>query len=144
MRLKEMMTSRIELIAQQASVADAARKMKSLNVGALPVFSNNELVGMITDRDITIRAVAGGLNPEEVAVQEVMSPQVESILDSEDVAAAAQKMKQNRIRRLIVQDKDGKVAGIVSLGDLAVRGDAPDATEEALERISEPAEPIHS
>ena len=139
MRLKDVMTRDVELIRPDATVEEAAEKMEALNVGPLPVCDGRRLVGMITDRDITVRAVAAGVGPE-TKVRDVMSPDVVYAFEDQDVREAERIMQDQQIRRLPILDRDKRLVGIVSLGDLAVDADSR-SVGETLERISEPAQP---
>ena len=114
--------------------------MEELNVGALPVISGDEAVGIITDRDIVIRSVAQGLDPEEEKVLVAVSEGLVSCKEDDDIEAVADLMEDRQIRRVVVKSNGGKVTGIVSLGDLAVN--IPKGTAgEILKEVSQPAEP---
>jgi CBS domain-containing protein len=140
MQVKEVMTRGVECIRPTASLEEAARKMRDLDVGALPVCGDNDrLVGMITDRDITVRAVADGQEPKTARVQNIMTPEITYCFDDNDVSEAAQTMKEHQVRRLVVLDHEKRLVGIVSLGDLAVQTRDDGLSGETLERISEPA-----
>lgn len=141
MQLKEIMTPSPAAIASDNSVCDAAKKMQSLNVGFLPVSENNEPIGVITDRDITIRCVAENLDLAHTAVREVMSPTAQCLSEHDSLEEAARLMKEKQIRRVLVADDNGHVCGVVSLGDLAVHTRDPELSGQALEEISEPAHP---
>jgi CBS domain-containing protein len=93
---------------------------------------------MLTDRDITVRAVASGKDPQSTRVVEVMTPEAVSCLESDDVRRAAEIMQSAQLRRLLVVSRDGRLAGIVSLGDLALQTGDEELTGETLERVSEP------
>src|SRR5829696_6661330 len=120
MRVREVMTRGVECTSPDATLQEAAAKMKSLDVGPLPVCDNDRLVGMITDRDITVRATAEGEAPTAVRVRDVMTPDVIYCFDDQDASEAARLMEQNQVRRLVVLNRDKRMVGIVSLGDLAV------------------------
>ena len=113
--------------------------MKSLDVGVVPVCENDRLVGMITDRDIVVRAEAEGLSPA-ANVDQAMTPDVTFCFEDDDLDSAVKLMEEKRIRRLPVLNAQHRLVGIVSLGDLAVSGDQRTAGE-VLERVSEPAKP---
>jgi CBS domain-containing protein len=113
--------------------------MKSLDVGMLPICEKDRLVGTVTDRDITIRAVASGANPNTATVREAMTPDIVYCFDDEDVEDAAELMEQKQVRRLPVLSRDKRLVGILSLGDLAVRSQRDKLAGEVLERVSEPA-----
>lgn len=113
--------------------------MDELNVGALPVCDGAELVGIVTDRDITVRATAAGLDPSVTEVELVMSDRVRCCKPTHAPAEVLRQMSTVQIRRLPVVDDDERLVGIVSLGDLAAR--RPAGVEDALRRISTPSEP---
>jgi len=121
MQVREVMTPNVEFVQSDDSLSQAARKMENLDVGALPVATGGELVGILTDRDIVIRAVAKGLDPEKHKVMEAVSEGVVTCEEGEDVKTVADMMEEKQIRRVVVRDRNAKVAGIVSLGDLALR-----------------------
>jgi CBS domain-containing protein len=134
------MSRNVECIGPEQTIREAARKMKDLDVGPLPVCGEGDrLVGMITDRDITVRATAEGRDPSTTSVREVMSEGVHYCFEDDDVEAAARRMQDEQIRRLVVLDEDKRLVGIVALGDLATEGDDTRRTGEVLERVSEPA-----
>ncbi len=143
MQVKDVMTQGVECVLPDQSIAEAAQRMRRLNVGALPVCGNNDrLVGMITDRDITVRATAECCEPEETFVSDVMTEGIEFCFDDQDVAEAADLMEQKQIRRLAILDHNKRLVGILSLGDLAVKTANDRLSGEALERVSQPARPI--
>src|SRR5918996_2240072 len=140
MRGNEVMTKGAECTRPDATLQEAAGRMKSLNVGVLPVCGDNDrLVGMLTDRDVTVRSTAAGADPEAARVRDVMTPDVIYCFDDQDVAEAARLMKESQIRRLVVLDRDKRLVGIVSLGDLAVDTGDERLAGKTLEQISEPA-----
>jgi len=102
------------------------------------VCENDRLVGMVTDRDITVRAVAEGCDPRTATVKEVMTPDVFYCFEDQDVQQAANLMKQNQVRRLVVLNRDKRLVGIVSLGDLAVETGDEHLTGRTLEEVSLP------
>ena len=139
MLLRDMMTAKIEDIPADATLMQAAKKMKLLDIGAIPVRENDRLVGMITDRDIAVRAVAEGRNPKEMPVREAMSPDICFCYEDESVESAAKLMEAKQIRRLPVFDRSERAIGMVSLGDLAVRNHDDRLSGEVLERVSRPS-----
>jgi CBS domain-containing protein len=141
MKLKDVMTHDVEVLNPHDSVMKAARKMKTLDVGSLPICDNNKILGMLTDRDITVRVVAEGRDPAQTHAHDVMSPEVVWCYDDQDVKEAAQLMADHQIRRLPVVNRDKQLVGIVSLGDLAVHAKNDRMTGDTLEEVSEPAEP---
>jgi CBS domain-containing protein len=136
MKVREMMTDKVELVTPDETIQDAAKKMAELDVGALPVGENDRLVGMITDRDITVRAVAKGLDPE-TAIRTVMSNNVKYCFEHDDVDDIVQNMADIQIRRLPVVNRSKRLVGIVSLGDVATNSSL--AAGQALSGISLPS-----
>jgi CBS domain-containing protein len=140
MKVSEVMTRNVECIRPEDSILQAARKMRKLDVGPLPVCGDDDkLVGILTDRDIVVRAVADARDLDETKVRDVMTPEIHFCLDTHDVHRAAQLMHDKQVRRLVVLDSDHRLVGIVSLGDLAVETRDDIMTGEALEGISQPA-----
>src|SRR2546428_8730951 len=109
MQVKEIMTAGPQVIGPEIALAEAARKMKELDVGSLPVCENNRLVGMLTDRDIAVRSTARGKGPTKERVRDVMTPEVISCFEDEDVAKAGQLMKNKQVRRLLVLNRDHRL-----------------------------------
>jgi len=118
--LKEIMTSPVATVAPDTSLTDVARKMLALDIGLLPVSNGREIVGIISDRDITIRAVAKGMDPGRTAVQEVMTKEVITCPVESDVKSACSLMEEKQVRRLLLMDGDDSPVGIISLGDIAL------------------------
>jgi CBS domain-containing protein len=142
MKIAQAMTRGVECVRPSDSIAHAARRMADLNVGSLPVCGNSDkLVGMITDRDITIRATASSCDPDTTRVDDIMSPEIFCCFEDQDVADAAQIMEEKQVRRLAVLNNDNRLVGILSLGDVAVKAHNDHLSGEALERVSEPAMP---
>ena len=141
MQVKEIMTCNAETIDADANLIEAARKMKSLEVGALPVSEAEELIGIITDRDITVRATAEDKDPSSTHVNEIMTPEVLYCLEDDDIHEAAKMMEDKSIHRLLVLNSDYEPAGFISLADFAVKSHDEHLTWEVLEKISEPACP---
>jgi CBS domain-containing protein len=138
MRLDECMTRGVECTRSDATLQQAANRMKELDVGTLPVCGDNDrLVGMVTDRDITVRAVANGRDPKTTLVSDAMSPGVVSCYEDQDIDEAARLMEDRQIRRVVVLDHDQRITGILSLGDLAVSGSSERSLAgEILEAVS--------
>jgi CBS domain-containing protein len=144
MKVKEVMSRGVECTRPEATLQGAAMKMRDLNIGTLPVCGEqNKLVGILTDRDITIRSVALGQNPANSRVREAMTPKVIYCYEDDDAEDAARVLKDHQIRRLVVLDRRQQLVGIMSLGDLAVETKDDKLSGEALERISEPVHPRH-
>lgn len=141
MLLRDLMTATIEDIPADATLMQAAQKMKALDIGAIPVREYDRLVGMITDRDITVRAVAQGRDPTTVPVREAMSRDLCFCYEDQSVESVATLMEERQIRRLPVFDRNQRAIGIVSLGDLAVRNGDDRLSGKVLERVSKPSGP---
>ena len=140
MRVSEVMTRGVECVRPGDSIRTAAHRMRDLDVGPMPVCGDNDrLAGMLTDRDIAIRAVAEGKDPNSTKVQDVMTPGIHYCFEDDDVEEAAARMKEHQIRRLVVLNRDKRLVGIVSLGDLAVDTGDEHLVGETLEKVSEPA-----
>src|SRR5438045_3133030 len=138
MKVRDIMTKDPETAEPGTFIADVARLMRDLDVGIIPVVREGELLGVITDRDITIRVTAAGLSPFEVAVQDFISPNPVTVSPDDDVEKARKLMADHQIRRLLVTEGN-KLVGIVSLGDVATRDRGEDAqTGQVLEEVSEP------
>ena len=139
--IQDIMTPDVQTISPQESVRRAAQLMDELNVGSIPVCDGSRLLGMITDRDITVRATSAGKAPAECRVEEVMTAEVDWCYEDDSVADAAEKMQKRQVRRLPIVDRDKKLIGIVALGDLATDLDKPKKVAATLEKISEPSRP---
>jgi CBS domain-containing protein len=135
MKVREVMTDNVELISPDDTIRDAAQTMSALDVGALPVGENDRLIGMITDRDIVVRAVAKGLGPE-TAVRGVMSNSVKYCFEDDEIDDIVQNMADIQVRRLLVVDERKRLVGIVSLADVATN--SSEAAGQALSGISLP------
>lgn len=136
-RLRDVMTTGVETVAPGDTIRYAADKMKALDIGSLPVCDGERLVGVLTDRDIAIRAVAAGRDPNRTAVIETMTPRLVFGYEEQLVTEAVDLMREHEIRRLPVVDHGRRLVGIVALADLATCGDEPVAMS-ALEGVSKP------
>ncbi len=141
MLVSEVMTCGVECIKPDATIQEAAERMKTLEVGALPVCENDRVVGMLTDRDITVRSVCAGHDPRKVRVRDTMTPKIIWCYDDVDVGEAARLMREKQVRRVAVLNRDKRLVGILSLGDLAVETGDERMAGHALEAISESASP---
>ena len=137
MQVSQILTREVETIGPDTSVKEAAQRMRSMDVGSLPVCDGRRLLGMVTDRDITIRITAEGRDAASTPVQEAMTPSVDFVFEDQDVQDAARIMKDRQIRRLPVLSRDKQLVGILSLGDLSQTGDDR-ASGDTLQKISEP------
>ena len=136
MKIREAMTPNPTVVSPRQPISEAAKLMSECDAGALPVGENDRLVGMITDRDIAIRAVAEGRGPE-TPVRDVMSNEVLYCYEDEDIAQVAENMGEQQVRRLPVLDRDKRLVGIVSIGDLS-RVAKPATAGKAVAEISQP------
>ena len=142
MHVSEVMTRGVACVSPEDSLIEAARKMKKIDIGIVPVCGQDEkLVGMLTDRDIVVRAIADARDIHETKVRDVMTPNVVFCSEDQTVEHAAHLMRENQIRRLVVLNHSQRLVGIVSLGDLAVDTYDEQLAGNALEGISQPAQP---
>lgn len=137
MKIQDAMTRDVQIANPNMPVRQAARMMAEIDAGALPVGENDRLVGMITDRDIAVRAVAEGKGPETV-VREIMSPDICYCFDDQEIDEVAANMADVKVRRLPVVNRDKRLVGIVSLGDIALADDPKGVGTWALCAVSEP------
>jgi CBS domain-containing protein len=137
-KVSEVMTTEVVTVSPSTKVSEAARQMRDMNVGSLPVVDRQELVGIITDRDITIRVSADGLSADEVMVKEIMTANPATVKPDQKVDEASKIMSQHQVRRLPVVDK-GKLVGILALGDVATDPDSQNEAGSALTDISQPS-----
>ena len=136
MKVRELMTGRVITVNPEESVEVAARTLARYNIGALPVCTaNGNLCGMVTDRDLVIRCMAANKTPSQTKVREIMTNRIVSVQPDTEAGVAAHLMGRQQIRRLAVTE-DGKLCGMVSLGDLAAREDSVMDAADALQDIS--------
>ncbi|HEY8100696.1 MAG TPA: CBS domain-containing protein [Burkholderiaceae bacterium] len=144
-QVSEIMTRNVRAVSPQESLQHAAQLMDEMNVGSLPVCENEQLIGMVTDRDITVRATAAGKSPQETHVQDVMSTDARFCFEDQSIDEVMQQMGNSQIRRVPVvsHDDQHKLIGIVSLGDLATKTSSNRQQEagQAIEQISTPSRP---
>ena len=139
MNVGEVMTRGVEVAGPDDTLQHAAGRMAELDTGVLPVGEGDRLVGMLTDRDIAVRAVAQGKGPE-TKVREAMTPEVRYCFEDEDLDAVVRNMGENKVRRLPVLGRDKRLVGIVSFGDVALYADS-EQTDAAAAAVSEPGGP---
>ena len=138
MRVSECMTRDVRIANPDESIRDAARIMAEVDAGSLPVGDNDRLVGMITDRDIAVRGVAEGKGPD-TPIRDVMSAEVKYCYDDQEVDEVLRNMGDIKVRRLPVINREKRLVGIISLGDLARRG-VKEAEVMAIEGVSQPSD----
>lgn len=133
MQVADVMTANPQSASSQDSLKDVAERMNAGNFGSMPVLENDAVVGVVTDRDIAVRGVARGLTPDQ-PVSQVMSPDAICVASDCSVADAAKLMQERQVRRLYVTGENG-LAGVVSLGDVALQS-SEDLSGQTLEQIS--------
>jgi len=142
MQLKDVMTTHVQGISADQSVREAAEAMGRLQVGAIPIFRDNQPIGIVTDRDIAIRAVAAGCDCSSKPVSEIMTSELYTMPETALVVEAANRMQEHQIRRLLVTGADSdEIVGIVALGDIAAKSDQQELCGKLIEQVSQPAEP---
>lgn len=147
MRASDVMTENPETVTPETTLADAARKMRDLDVGIIPVVeseSSTRLRGVLTDRDITIRAVADGLDAKTTRVRDVMTTEVETCNKNDSLREVMSLMEREQVRRVPITDREGRLVGIVAQADVATDLDSPASQRriaDTLESISEPGRP---
>ncbi len=139
-RIADIMSTDVSTIQPQESLRRAAQCMRELDVGSLPVWDGARLLGMLTDRDIVVRGIADGLDPDAACVSDIMTPEVQTCAPEQDTEDVKRLMGRLRLRRLPIVDADQRLVGIVSLGDLVVR--QPGHIDQALRDICEPELPM--
>lgn len=135
MLISEIMTKQVEFVRPEETLREAALKMRDSGVGPLPVCENQGVLGMLTDRDITVRAVAEGLDPRTTRVRDVMSGELICCYEDQEAEVAAHLMRSQQIRRVLVLDRDKRLVGIVSLSDLALESTSPERAGEILQDV---------
>lgn len=135
-KISEVMTRDIQVASPDQTIREAAATMAREDIGSLPVGEKDRLIGMVTDRDIVLRAVAEGLAPD-TKVREVMTEEVKYCYDDDDVAHVAQNMAELQVRRLPVVSRDKRLVGIVALSNVAHGGDKK-ASQEMLQAVAKP------
>lgn len=138
MQLKEIVTNPVETVGPESSLLDAAKTMLARDLCWLPVPEEGKVIGVITDRDITIRGVAAGLDAKKTKVQDVMTRQVFSCSSDGTVEDACTLMEEEQVRRLVVVDDNDELVGIVSLADIALQTRGGQSAE-VLKKVTEPS-----
>jgi CBS domain-containing protein len=137
MKVREAMSRGVRLVSPSDPIREAALIMREIDAGSVPVGEDDRLVGMITDRDITVRAVAEGQGPD-TPVREVMTAEIVYCFEDDELDDVCEKMADQQIRRLPVLNEARRLVGIVSLGDLARKTDGADEAAHALSGIAQP------
>lgn len=136
MKIEEIMTATVRCVPPDSPLAEAAGVMRELDVGSVPVRDADRLAGMLTDRDIVLRCVAEGRDPRRTTVRDVMSEGITYIYSDQEVEDAAELMEQKQIRRLPVLNREKRLVGIISLGDVALHT-SNELSGEALKVVSQ-------
>jgi len=136
MKVKEVMKTRADVIHFDHTVEEAAKMMAKGDYGSLPIERNDRMIGMITDRDIVVRVVAKGLNPSSTTVEQCMSEGISYCFEEDEIAVVGQKMISNKIRRMPVVNKNKKLVGMLSLGDIANKAQNKNLSHDILSQIS--------
>lgn len=142
MKVKDLMSTKISSVGTDTPITDVAKTMKDRNIGSVPVMENNKVVGIVTDRDIVLREIALGKNPQNTKAKDVMTAGVSIANPEMDIHDAAKIMSDKQIRRLPVVD-NGNLVGMLALGDIAVRTKLEDDAGVALGDISIPTHTLY-
>lgn len=137
MLAKDVMTKKPEFLPPDASLQEAADIMRDSDFGFVPVGENDRLIGTVTDRDIVIRGVAAGKDPTKTKLRDIMSPDVAYCFEDDSLEKVAKQMEDLQIRRLIVLNKDKRMTGVISLGDIATKCDDMRLCSELTEAVSQ-------
>ena len=137
MKLREIMTSNVEVIHPDDTLQTAAEKMRDRDIGFLPVCDGDRLIGVLTDRDLITRALAEGMESKAMLGRDLVTSPAIYCFDDHSVDEAAKLMHDNQIRRLVILSRDKRMVGVVSLGDLAISADDK-LSGELLQSVSEP------
>ncbi|MFP3944372.1 MAG: CBS domain-containing protein [Alphaproteobacteria bacterium] len=137
MQVREIMTRDVDWVAPDTTVQDAARRMRDENIGALPVGENDKLIGMVTDRDIVVRLLPEGRDISSATVKDAMSDKLLYCFDDQNIEEVADNMGEHHVRRLPVVNREKRLVGMISLGDIARSG----AEQPAGHALGEAAQP---
>jgi CBS domain-containing protein len=119
MQVKEIMKKNVKIIKPDSTLKEASEYMRDMDCGYLPVGENDKLTGAITDRDIIVRGIAAGHDSNDAMVKDVMTGKVQYCFEDDDIKVAGERMKNEKVRRLVVLNKDKRMTGVISLGDIA-------------------------
>lgn len=140
MTAKDIMTKDIKVVSPRTTLHEAAQIMETRNIGMVPVAEDSNVLGILTDRDIVVRAISKGKNPDTIKTEDIMSKEIERCFEDQDAEEVAEKMEKMQIRRMPVFDRNNKLVGIISLGDFSIRY----GTDKACEMLREISKPSHS
>jgi CBS domain-containing protein len=136
MKLKEIMAQNVETVLPDATLQETAEKMKRRNIGVFPVVDGKKPIGVITDRDITLRAVASGSDVTKTKVREVMTRELYFAYEDQTINEACELMEKNKVRRLIVLNREAALAGVLSLNDITIKGKETKRSAQVIRRIA--------
>lgn len=136
MLAKDVMSKKPEFLPPTATLKQAANQMRTHDYGFIPVGENDRLIGAITDRDLAVRGIAEGKDPNKTTVREIMSKGIQFCFEEDNVEKVVQKMEKLQIRRLVVLSKEKKMTGIISLGDIATKSKNPKLCSELADAVS--------
>jgi CBS domain-containing protein len=139
MKIREIMNQKVERADPTLPISKAAEKMRDLDIGFLPICENDKLIGTVTDRDITTKSVAQGRDPRLAPVSEIMRPEVFYCYDDQDVEEVARYMQEKEVRRMVILNRDKRLIGVVSLGDIAKQSVEREVAGETLGKIADVA-----
>ena len=142
MKLKEAMTADVKCVGKTATLTDAARLMKSANVGLLPVIESGRAIGVVTDRDLAIRGIAMDCDPHTTRVESVMTPEVVQLEEDQEVDAALELMEREKIGRVLVRDARGQLVGVLSWSDAAILLKGDQRIGKLVQQISQRTHPL--
>jgi CBS domain-containing protein len=137
MKASEIMTTGVECIAPDTKVLEAAKKMKKMDVGFLPVCDNDRLIGTVTDRDIVLRVLAEGRPIRKTVARDVMTQNVFWCYEDDNVNNVARKMQEKEVRRMLILNKEKRLAGVISIGDIAKAQGEESMVGETVKHIAE-------
>ncbi len=137
MQAKDVMTKKPEFLPPTATLKEVALSMKSHDFGFVPIGENDRLVGTITDRDITVRAIAKGKDPNKTIARDIMTEKLEYCFDTDDLGKVVSHMQEAKVRRIVVLNKSKRMVGIISLGDIACKGNDAEMCGSLTEEVSQ-------
>jgi CBS domain-containing protein len=139
MKVQEIMSRDVECIDPEMPIAKAADRMRDRDIGFLPICENDQLVGTVTDRDITIRSVAQGRDPRLAPVREIMTQQAFYCYEDDDIEKVGRYMQEKEVRRMLILNRQKRLIGVISIGDLAKTSGEKQLAGETLGHIAEAA-----
>ena len=136
--VKDVMTKHVECLGPETSLRDIAAKMKEIDAGSIPICDKDRLVGMVTDRDIVIKTLGSDRDPDAVKAGDVMTSPIVYCFEDQPIEEVARIMEVKQVRRIVALTREKRLAGIISLGDISLKGGSNEVSEEILEQVSKP------